>query len=68
MGKSYYEEIGVGFEVPVHFSKLTALENLKFYSGFYKSKADIRELMERVGLWEYRDKKVGEFSKGMKVP
>ncbi|HOA34419.1 MAG: ABC transporter ATP-binding protein [Clostridiales bacterium] len=67
LGKSYYEEIGVGFEVPVHFSKLTALENLKFYSGFYKSKADIRELMERVGLWEYRDKKVGEFSKGMKV-
>ncbi|HOJ36437.1 MAG TPA: ABC transporter ATP-binding protein [Clostridiales bacterium] len=67
LGKSYYEKIGVGFEVPVHFSKLTALENLKFYSGFYKSKADIRELMERVGLWEYRDKKVGEFSKGMKV-
>ena len=28
---------------------------------------DIQELMERVGLWEYRDVKVGEFSKGMKV-
>jgi len=64
---SFYEEIGVGFEVPVHFSKLTALENMKFFSGFYKSTADIRELMERVGLWEYRDIKVGEYSKGMKV-
>jgi fluoroquinolone transport system ATP-binding protein len=67
MGNSFYEEIGVGFEVPVHFSKLTALENMKFFSGFYKKTADIQELMERVGLWEYRDVKVGEYSKGMKV-
>ena len=67
MDYSYYEEIGVGFEVPVHFSKLTALENMEFFSGFYKKTADIQELMERVGLWEYRDVKVGEYSKGMKV-
>lgn len=64
---SYYEEIGVGFEVPVHFSKLTALENMQFFADFYHRKADIQELMERVGLWEYRDMKVGEYSKGMKV-
>lgn len=67
MDNSFYEEIGVGFEVPVHFTKLTALENMKFFSGFYKKTGDIQELMERVGLWEYRDVKVGEFSKGMKV-
>lgn len=67
MGHSYYEEIGVGFEMPVHFTKLTALENTEFFAGFYRSRADIQELMERVGLWEYRDRKVGEFSKGMKV-
>lgn len=67
LNNSFYEEIGVGFEVPVHFSKLTALENMKYFSGFYKKTADIQELMERVGLWEYRDVKVGEFSKGMKV-
>ncbi|WP_124728199.1 ABC transporter ATP-binding protein [Staphylospora marina] len=64
---SFYEEIGVGFEMPVHFSKLTALENMKFFSQFYAKTADIRDLMEKVGLWEYRDVKVGEFSKGMKV-
>lgn len=64
---SYYEEIGVGFETPVHFTKLTALENMQFFAGFYKNTADIRELMERVGLWEYRNMKVGEYSKGMKV-
>ncbi|NLO82296.1 MAG: ABC transporter ATP-binding protein [Clostridiales bacterium] len=67
LDNSFYEEIGVGFEVPVHFSKLTALENMEFFSGFYKKTADIQELMERVGLWEYRDVKVGEYSKGMKV-
>jgi fluoroquinolone transport system ATP-binding protein len=64
---SYYEEIGVGFEMPVHFTRLTALENMQFFAGFYKNTADIRDLMERVGLWEYRDIKVGEYSKGMKV-
>lgn len=67
MDNSFYEEIGAGFEVPVHFSKLTAMENMRFFSGFYKKTADIQELMERVGLWEYRDIKVGEYSKGMKV-
>ena len=34
LDNSFYEEIGVGFEVPVHFSKLTALENMKFSQGF----------------------------------
>lgn len=67
MGHSFYEEIGVGFEMPMHFTKLTALENMEFFAGFYKKTAHIQELMERVGLWEYRNVKVGEFSKGMKV-
>lgn len=67
LGASFYEEIGVGFEVPVHFTKLTAMENMQYFLGFYKKKADVRELMERVGLWEFRDMKVGEYSKGMKV-
>lgn len=67
IGKSFYEEIGVGFEMPVHFSKLTAEENMKYFSSFYKNAADIQPLMERVGLWEHRKVKVGEYSKGMKV-
>lgn len=67
IGSEFYEEVGVGFEMPVHFSKMTAEENMKFFSGFYKRKANIQELMERVGLWEYRNVRVGEYSKGMKV-
>lgn len=65
--KSFYEEVGVGFEMPIHFSKMTALENMKFFAGFYKNTANIQELMERVGLWEFRNVKAGEYSKGMKV-
>lgn len=67
IGKSYYEEVGVGFEMPIHFSKMTALENLNYFSGFYKNRIDFQELMERVGLWEHKDVQVGNYSKGMKV-
>lgn len=62
-----YKFIGVGFELPNHFLKLSARENLVFFSSFYKRTRDIDELLERVGLAEHADKKVKEFSKGMKM-
>ena len=31
---NYFEEVGVGFEMPVHFSKLTAEENLNFFKNY----------------------------------
>lgn len=67
IGQSFYEDIGVSFEMPIHFSKLTALENLEFFSRLYKNKADITSLLKKVGLYEDRHKMVGEYSKGMKV-
>ncbi|OPJ55150.1 ABC transporter ATP-binding protein [Alkalithermobacter paradoxus] len=66
-GKDFYEEIGVGFEMPVHFSKLTADENLNFFKKLYKSNKDTNELLKRVGLHEDKDKRVNEYSKGMKA-
>lgn len=66
-GREFFHEIGVGFEVPVHFSKLTAMENLDFYGKLYRDHADVEDLLKRVGLWEDRNKKVSEFSKGMKI-
>ncbi len=65
--KSYYEEVGVGFEMPVHFSKLTAEENIDFFKKLYSSNIDTDSLMKRVGLYADKDKKVEEYSKGMKV-
>lgn len=64
---SYFEEIGVGFEMPVHFSKLTAEENLNFFKKLYTSSIDIDSLLKRVGLYDDRKKRIGEYSKGMKV-
>ena len=66
-GKEFYQEIGVGFEMPVHFSKLTAEENLNFFKKLYRRQADTDDLMRRVGLYEDRDKQVEAFSKGMKI-
>lgn len=63
----FYEDIGVSFEMPISFSKLTALENLEFFKKLYKKTVDVEPLLKRLGLWEDRDKKAGEYSKGMKI-
>jgi fluoroquinolone transport system ATP-binding protein len=34
-GNEYFEKIGVGFELPNHYLKLTAKENLKLFASFY---------------------------------
>jgi len=63
----FYQDIGVSFEMPISFSKLTAMENLEFFQRLYKNTVDAEPLLKRVGLWEYRDRKAGEYSKGMKI-
>jgi len=64
----FYNHIGVGFELPNHYLKLTALENLKFFSTFYAGKTpDFLSLLEMVGLVEDANKKVENYSKGMKM-
>ncbi|MFA7725327.1 MAG: ABC transporter ATP-binding protein [Candidatus Izemoplasmatales bacterium] len=66
-GKPFYENIGVGFEMPVHFNKLTALENLTYFAGLYKKQIDYEKMLSVVGLFDARNQMVGEYSKGMKV-
>jgi fluoroquinolone transport system ATP-binding protein len=63
----FYEEIGVCFEMPISFSKLTAMENLAFFQKLYRNNVDVEPLLKRVGLYEDKDKLVGEYSKGMKI-
>ena len=65
---NYYEHIGVGFELPNHYLKLTAKENLNFFSTFYKRKVQKPlDMLAMVGLENDADKKVSDFSKGMKM-
>ncbi len=66
-GPDYYERIGVGFELPNHYVKLSAIENLRFFASFYQSPADPMELLARVGLEDDAHKRVEGFSKGMKM-
>lgn len=64
---SFYEKIGVDFEFPSVYDKLTARENLSYFSSLYSgSKRDMEELLSRVGLKHDGDKKLSEYSKGMK--
>lgn len=65
--KSFYEEIGVDFEFSTMYEKLTARENLEFFRSLYQKKGrPINTLLEMVGLEQDADKRVSEYSKGMK--
>ncbi|MCI4643320.1 MAG: ABC transporter ATP-binding protein [Hyphomonadaceae bacterium] len=65
-GANYYEKIGVGFELPNHFLRLTGAENLRFFASLYKSKThNPLELLEMVGLGKAADVRVSDYSKGM---
>ena len=63
---SFYEHIGVDFEFPSLYEKLTARENLKFFASLYQKHPDFEALLSAVGLLPDADKKVSDFSKGMK--
>ena len=66
--RSFYHTIGVGFELPNHYLKLTALENLRFFAAFYPRRyRNLTELLAMVGLEDDAHKRVSDFSKGMKM-
>ncbi len=63
----YYERVGVSFELPNHYLKLTALENLRYFRALYRGETeDPQTVLEWVGLGNDGDKRVGQFSKGMR--
>jgi fluoroquinolone transport system ATP-binding protein len=62
-----YNRIGVGFELPNHYQKLTALENLELFASFYRGKTTPpMKLLEMVELEKDANDRVATFSKGMK--
>lgn len=67
-GRDYYERIGVSFELPNHYGKLTGAENLRFFGSLYQGPIrDPLELLEIVGLRGDADARVSTFSKGMQM-
>ncbi|QNB47182.1 ATP-binding cassette domain-containing protein [Thermanaerosceptrum fracticalcis] len=67
LGRDFFNRIGVSFEHPNLYLKLTGLENLKYFAGLFQGETeDPVKLLERVGLGEAKDKAAAEYSKGMK--
>ena len=64
---SYYRKIGVSFEVPNHYLKLTACENLELFRGLHDGDAEsVDTVLDMVDLLDATDVRVSDFSKGMK--
>ena len=67
-GKDFFEKIGVVFDFPNLYEKLTAYENLDLFGSYYRNNmANKEELLDSVGLLPDRDKRVESYSKGMKM-
>lgn len=61
------KDIGALVESPSYYGHLTAYENLEILRRVLKlTKEDIEDKLRLVNLWEVRNKKVREFSLGMK--
>ena len=66
-GPDYYERIGVSFEHPTHYLKLSAIENLAYFASLYSDDTESpAELLAWVGLEEDAQMRVSQFSKGMR--
>jgi fluoroquinolone transport system ATP-binding protein len=67
-GADYYQRIGVSFELPNHYQKLTGIENLRFFASLYDvDTRDPLELLDAVGLADDANTRVGKYSKGMQM-
>jgi len=63
--------IGLLTETPGMYEKISAYENLNYFSGFYgideqKRKSNIERFLKMFNLWNRKDSLVSTFSKGMK--
>ncbi|MGI5151654.1 ABC transporter ATP-binding protein [Plantactinospora sp. CA-294935] len=63
-----YQRIGVGFELPAHYPRLTARENLAAFAGLHRlPTAAVDEALTAVGLTEVAGRRASELSKGMQM-
>ena len=65
--KRFFNQIGVSFEQNNLYASLTGLENLRYYAAVFSVPTIApMELLERVGLREDANKRVSNYSKGMR--
>jgi len=64
---AFFNRVGVSFELPNLYTKLSGYENLKYFAGLFSVPTrDPMELLDLVGLKDSAHKKAGAYSKGMK--
>ncbi|WP_245665950.1 ABC transporter ATP-binding protein [Actinoplanes subtropicus] len=66
-GRRLYERIGVGFELPAYFPKLTVRENLAAFAALYRTPSSPDQALDLVGLADAADRRAAALSKGMKM-
>ncbi len=67
-GRDLYDQIGVAFELPAGYARLTAREDLAHFAALHATTPrDIDELLASVWLADAADAPVGTFSKGMRI-
>lgn len=67
-GRAYYQRIGVSFELPTLYLRLTARENLTLFAALYdRPTRDPVDVLALVDLDDAADQRVETFSKGMKM-
>lgn len=65
--KRFFNQIGVSFEQNNLYASLSGLENLRYYAALFSVPTIApMELLERVGLREDANKRVSNYSKGMR--
>lgn len=68
LGRGLYERIGVSFELPTVYLRLTALENLSLFAALYAKKTrNPMEVLAEVDLADAANQRAEQFSKGMKM-
>jgi fluoroquinolone transport system ATP-binding protein len=64
--KEFFNRIGVGFEIPNVYTKLSGLDNLRYHARLYdRPTIDPMELLKMVGMEDVAKRQAGQYSKGM---
>ena len=67
-GSELYDQIGVSFELPAGYARLTVREDLSHFALLHDAPPrDLDALLDAVGLGNAADRAVGALSKGMRV-
>jgi fluoroquinolone transport system ATP-binding protein len=63
----FFNQLGVSFEHPNVYGRLTGYENLRYYAGLFDVPTlDPLKLLEAVGLTEAAHRRASQYSKGMR--